>query len=496
MTRVCVIGAGLGGLSLAIRLQSSGVETVLVEARDRPGGHATAVEREGFVFDAGPEGPGDPALFAELWQLSGNDMAEDLELLPVEPIRRLKWTDGASLDISADEGTMRREIARIAPEDTAGYDEFLRWSSQALKEGAGRQLAAAGTGLAGLARAAPALARYQAWRPVYGLVSSFMKSDKLREAFTVQALMDGANPMRASGFQALAHKLELNSGMWWPKGGMNRLPEAMARLYERIGGTLLLHDPVLHIHTLGDRATEVESVSGWRERFDAVASNADLVHSYRDLLAGNERGSDMARKLIRQRFAPGVFAVHFGLEGSWPGIPHHCVLFGPRYKGLLEDIFEHGVLPRDLLIFLQHPSVTDPSVAPPGKSTFRALIPVANQAKLPIDWDQAAPLIERRVLDEVGRRLIPDIDDRIVTKFSTSPRDFALELNSWAGSAFGLEPMLGQSLWRRLPLRDAKLRNLYFAGSGIEPGGGLAGAVASAKAVSKRIQDDLREGRA
>ncbi len=496
MSRVCVIGAGLGGLSLAIRLQSSGIETVLVEARGEPGGHAAAVVREGFTFDAGPSDPGDPAAFAELWQLAGHDMAGDVELLPVEPLWRLKWTDGGSLDISRDEAAMRREIARIAPDDAAGYEEFLRWAGQAIKDGADGRLLPPGAGLAAIAKAAPMLARYQAWRPVYSLVSGYVKSEKLREAFTVQALMAGANPMKASGLQALAHKREIASGVWWPKGGMHRLPAALAKLYERIGGRLLLHDPVLHIHTLGDRASEVETVSGWRERFDAVASNADLVHSYRDLLAGSERGPEMARRLIRQRFSPGLFTVHFGLEGSWPGIPHNSVLFGPRYKGLLEDIFEHGVLPRDQIIFLQHPTVTDPTVAPPGKSTFRATIPVANQAKLPIDWDQSGPLIERRILEEVGRRLIPDIDDRIAVKFHTAPRDAALELSSWAGSGFGLEPVLGQSLLLRLPVRDARIRNLYFAGAGIQPGGGVAGALASAKAAAKQMQDDLREGRA
>ena len=495
MTRACVIGAGIGGLALAIRLQSSGVETTLIEARDRPGGQVCGWQREGFSFDCGPARIGDPAGLTDLWQLSGHDMADDIELLPVERFRRLAWIDGTTLDLSGDADALRREIARIAPEDVAGYEEFLRWSANALQEGTARLLASPPRDLSSLARAIPVFLRYQAWRSAYGTVSRFVKSEKLREAFTVQALMTGANPLTASVYHALGHKFELDRGAWWPKGGMNGLARAMARQFERVGGTLLLHNPVLHIHTLGDRASEVECVSGWRQRFDAVASSADAVHAYRDLLADNMRGREMARRLMRQHSSPSCFTVYFGLEGSWPGIPHETVLFGPRYEGLLDDIFDHGVLPRDMLIFLLHPSVTDPSLAPPGKSTFRALIPVANQSKLPIDWDQAGPLIEKRILDEVGRRLIPDLGDRIVTSFHYAPRDFALDLNAWAGSAYGLQGGLARSLSWRLPGRDAKIRNFYLAGAGTQPGGGIPGAIAGAKAVARSMLTDLRDGR-
>jgi phytoene desaturase len=283
----------------------------------------------------------------------------------------------------------------------------------------------------------------------------------------------------------------MDGGVWCAKGGTNRLIAGMVAQFERLGGTLRLHDPVRHVHTLGDRATEVEAMSGWRERFDAVASNADLMHTYRDLLVGTPRGPQMAGKLARKRFSPSLFIVHFGLEGSWPGIPHHTVLFGPRYKGLLEDIYDHGVLPQDFSIYLHHPTVTDPSLAPPGKSTFYALIPVANQGKLPIDWDQIGPMMEKRVLDEVGRRLIPDIHDRIVTKFHYAPRDFALDLNAWQGSAFSLEPILTQSAWLRPHNRDDKLRNFYLVGAGTHPGAGIPGVVGSAKATAQLMLEDL-----
>lgn len=491
MSRACVIGAGFGGLALAIRLQSAGVETVLVEARDKPGGRAYFWQREGFTFDAGPTVITDPNCLRELWQLSGHDMADDVELLPVMPFYRLNWTDGTNFDYSNDEAALRREIARIAPADLAGYDEFLRYSARVYQEGYVKLGHVPFLDFKSMLKAAPALVRHQAWRSVYSIVSSYIDDEKLREALSFHTLLVGGNPMTASAIYALIHKLEKDGGVWWPKGGTNRLVAAMVTHFERLGGTVRLGDPVARIHTLGDRASEVETASGWRERFDAVASNADIMHTYRELLGEAPRGREMAHKLAAKRYSPSLFIVHFGLEGNWPGIPHHTILFGPRYRELLSDIYEHGVLPRDFSIYLHHPTVTDPSVAPPGKSTFYALVPVAHLGKLPIDWNQVGPLLEERVLAEIGRRLIPDIDDRIVTKFHYSPQDFADDLNAYHGSAFSLEPVLTQSAWFRAHNRDDRLRNVYLVGAGTHPGAGIPGVVGSAKATAGLMLEDL-----
>ena len=490
--RACVVGSGFGGLALAIRLQSAGIATTVIEARDKPGGRAYVWERDGFTFDAGPTVITDPPCLQELWALSGHDISEDVELMPVMPFYRLNWPDGVNFDYSNDEAGLRAEIARVAPADQEGYEQFLRYAAHVWEEGYVKLGAVPFLDFASMVKAAPALARYQAWRSVYSMVSSFVKSEKLREALSFHTLLVGGNPMTTSAIYALIHKIEKDGGVWWVKGGTNRLIAGMVRHFERLGGTLRLHDPVVQVHSIGDRVTEVQCQSGWRERFDAVASNADIVHTYRDLLHDSAPAQTTAKKLARKRFSPSLFVVHFGIEGTWPGIPHHMILFGPRYKGLLQDIYEHGVLPQDFSIYLHHPTVTDPSVAPPGKSTFYALVPVAHLGKLPIDWDQVGPLLEQRVLDEIGRRLIPDIHDRIVTKFHYTPRDFALDLNAHFGSAFSLEPILTQSAWFRGHNRDDKLKNFYLTGAGTHPGAGIPGVVGSAKATAGLMIEDLK----
>ncbi|MEP7222713.1 MAG: phytoene desaturase [Novosphingobium sp.] len=490
--RACVIGSGFGGLALAIRLQSAGISTTVVEARDKPGGRAYYWERDGFTFDAGPTVVTDPACLEELWALSGHLMSQDVELMPVMPFYRLNWPDGVQFDYSNDDEAMAREIGRVAPGDEAGYEGFLKYSAGVYEEGYVKLGSSAFLDFSSMLKAAPALAKHQAWRSVYSIVSSYVKSEKLREALSFHTLLVGGNPFTTSSIYALIHKLEKDGGVWWAKGGTNRLIAGMVRHFERLGGTMRMHDPVVQIHTLGAQATEVECVSGWRERFDAVASNGDIVHTYRDLLKDAPTAQTQAKKLARKSYSPSLFVVHFGVEGTWPGIPQHMILFGPRYKGLLKDIYDYGVLPQDFSIYLHHPTVTDPSLAPPGKSTFYALVPVAHMGKLPIDWEQVGPLLEKRILDEVGRRLIPDIHDRIVTSFHYAPRDFALDLNAHLGSAFSLEPLLTQSAWFRAHNRDDKIKNLYLVGAGTHPGAGIPGVVGSAKATAKLMLDDLK----
>lgn len=492
MKKAAIIGAGIGGLALAIRLQSAGIATTVIEARDRPGGRAYVWEKDGFTFDAGPTVITDPACLQDLWRLTGHDMAEDVALRPITPFYRLNWPDGTQFDYSNDELSLRHEIAKLDPADIAGYQRFLEYAGGVYEEGYVKLGATPFLDFASMIRAAPALARYQAWRSVYSMVSSFVKNEKLREALSFHTLLVGGNPMTASAIYALIHKLERDGGVWFAQGGTNRLIAGMVAQFERLGGVLRLGDPVEEIETLGDRATGLRTRGGWSGKFDAVASNADIMHSYRDLLRNTVRGQRQSQALERKRWSPSLFVVHFGIKGTWPGIPHHMILFGPRYKGLLKDIYDHGVLSRDFSLYLHHPTVTDPSLAPDGHSTFYALAPVPHLGKLPIDWEQVGPAYRERILDEIERRLIPEIRSRIVTSFHYAPSDFAHDLNAHLGSAFSLEPTLTQSAWFRTHNRDDMIHNLYFVGAGTHPGAGIPGVVASAKAAAGLMIEDLR----
>ena len=486
-----VIGSGFGGLALAIRLQSAGIATTIVEARDRPGGRAYYWEQDGHVFDAGPTVITDPACLEALWQLTGADMARDVELLPISPFYRLSWPDGSTFDYVNDDAELAKQIARLEPADVEGYRRFLLYSAGVYAEGYEKLGAVPFLDFRSMLSAAPQLARYQAWRSVYSMVSKFVRNDKLRQALSFHSLLVGGNPMTTSAIYALIHKLERDGGVWFARGGTNRLVAGLVRHFERIGGTLRLGDPVVEIATEGGRATTVRTASGWSERFDAVASNADVVRTYDMLVHASAKRA--SARLRRKRFSPSLFVVHFGTEGSWPDVPHHSILFGPRYGGLLRDIYRGSELADDPALYLHHPSATDASMAPAGRSTFYALAPVPHLGNAPLDWETEGPRYARRILEILEQRVLPGLSGRLGTNFHFGPADFEQELNSHLGSAFSLEPLLTQSAWFRVHNRDDTIPNLYFVGAGTHPGAGIPGVVGSAKATAGLMIADLAE---
>ncbi|MET1110035.1 MAG: phytoene desaturase [Allosphingosinicella sp.] len=484
-----VIGSGFGGLALAIRLQSAGIDTTIVEARDKPGGRAYFWEKDGHVFDAGPTVITDPACLRELWALSGDDMAQDVELLPVSPFYRLSWPDGAVFDYVNDDARLTEQIAALDPADVEGYRRFLDYSAGVFVEGYEKLGAVPFLDFKSMLKAAPQLARYRAWRSVYSIVSGFVRNEKLRQALSYHTLLVGGNPMTTSAVYALIHKLERDGGVWFARGGTNALVSGMVRHFERLGGEVRLGDPVERIETESGRATAVRTRSGWSGRFDAVVSNADVVRTY-DMLA-HKRGPQAAARLRRKRFSPSLFVVHFSTSGSWPGLPHHSILFGPRYKELLGEIYRGSALPDDPSVYLHHPTATDPSMAPPGKSTFYALAPVPHLGKAPLDWAKEGPAYAARILKILEERALPGLSERLEILFHFGPAEFESELNSHLGSAFSLEPLLTQSAYFRVHNRDDRIPNLYFVGAGTHPGAGIPGVVGSAKATAGLVIEDL-----
>lgn len=478
-----VIGAGFGGLALAIRLQSAGIATTIVEARDKPGGRAYVWEKDGHVFDAGPTVITDPDCLQRLWKLSGQDMARDVDLVPVTPFYRLSWPDGTVFDYTNDDAELKASMDRLSPGDWEGYQRFLQYSQGVFEEGYLKLGTKAFESVGDMLKAAPALARYQAWRSVYSIVSGFVKDEHLRQALSFHTLLVGGNPMTCSSIYALIHKLERDGGVWFARGGTNQLIAGMVALFERLGGTIRLGDPVTAIEVGEERARAVRTASGWRGEADAVASNGDVVHTY-GLIEGSRRGAAAERAMKRKRFSPSLFVLHFGLEGSFPEIPHHSILFGPRYGGLIGDIYKGGDLATDPALYLHHPTATDPKMAPAGCSTFYALAPVPHLGKAAIDWDKEGERYAEVIFDILAERLIPDIRDRIRVRFHYTPQDFTTDLNAHLGSAFSLEPVLWQSAWFRTHNRDDKIRNLYFVGAGTHPGAGIPGVVGSAEATA------------
>ena len=489
--KVAVIGAGFGGLALAIRLQSAGIATTLIEGRDKPGGRAYVWRDAGFTFDAGPTVITDPACLEELFALSGRRLADYAPLIPVSPFYRLLWPDGARFDYVNDQAELDRQIAANNPADVGGYRRFLKFSEAVYGEGYKRLGHVAFLKFTDMLAAAPQLMRLQAWRSVYSKVAGYVQDDHLRQALSFHTLLVGGSPFAASSIYALIHALERDGGVWFAKGGTNALVAGLVRLFEDLGGRMIVSDPVKQIETGAGRVTGIVHADGTAEAFDAVASNADIVHTYGQLLAGDPRGRAVAGSLKRRRFSPSLFVLHFGLRTTHPQMAHHTICFGPRYKGLIDEIYGKNALADDFSLYVHAPCVTDPSLAPPGCSTYYALSPVPHLGTAAIDWDIEGPRYADRILESLEARCLPGLRADLVTRPIFTPKDFERELNAWQGSAFSLEPVLTQSAWFRTHNRDDLIGNLYFVGAGTHPGAGVPGVIGSAKATAGLMIADL-----
>jgi phytoene desaturase len=333
--------------------------------------------------------------------------------------------------------------------------------------------------------------RYEAFRSVYAMVSRYIEDPQLREAFSFHSLLVGGNPFKTSAIYALIHALEKKWGVWFPRGGTGALIKGMVKLFEDLGGTVMMGNGVKAIRAEGATVTGVTTADGWSGEFDAVASNGDIVHTYRDLLAGHPRGKQASAMMKWKSFSPSLFVTYFGLKRLHPDIRHHTIIFGNRYRALLDDIYRNGVLADDFSLYLHHPTATDPAMAPPGCSAFYVLSPVPHMGKYKGDWEVEGKLYADRILDTLEATMIPGLRDDLVTMRTFTPKDFSIELNAHLGSAFSLEPVLWQSAFFRTHNRDDVLKNLYFVGAGTHPGAGIPGVVGSAKATAKLMIADL-----
>lgn len=491
MKRTYVIGAGFGGLALAIRLQAAGIPTTLLEQRDKPGGRAYVWQDEGFTFDAGPTVITDPSAIEALFTLAGKKLSDYVELMPVTPFYRLCWEDGKVLDYDNNQTLLEQQIAAFNPQDVEGYRRFLAYSQAVFKEGYLKLGTVPFLHFRDMLRAGPQLGRLQAWRSVYDMVAKFIQDDHLRQAFSFHSLLVGGNPFATSSIYTLIHALEREWGVWFPRGGTGALVDGMARLFRDLGGELLLNAEVSQLETQGNRISGVQLKDGRRFDAAAVASNADVVHTYDRLLQHHAVARKRAATLKRKRMSNSLFVLYFGLNQPHAQLAHHTVCFGPRYRELINEIFNSNQLADDFSLYLHAPCTTDPSLAPAGCGSFYVLAPVPHLGTAAIDWQQEGPRFRDRIFAYLEEHYMPGLRDQIVTQRMFTPEDFRDTLHAHQGSAFSLEPILTQSAWFRPHNRDADISNLYLVGAGTHPGAGVPGVVGSAKATAQLMVEDL-----
>lgn len=519
--KAIVIGAGIGGIACAIRLQSLGFDTEVVEALDAPGGRAYVRHEDGFVFDMGPTVLTVPHFIEELFSLQpdqamlgepdfpphvldencrirqgisgGPNTSKYVEILPILPFYRIYFDDGTFFDYDGDPSSTREQIKCLAPEDLDGYDEFHEKARQIFQRGF-LQLGYTYFGSIGaMLSVAPDLFRLGAVQPLFSLVSKYFKSDKMRQIFSFEPLLVGGNPMKVPAIYAMIHFVEKTWGIHFAKGGTGALVRALVAKFEEMGGSLRLNAPVERVLVEKRVARGVRLTSGEELVADIVVSNADYATTYLKLVDKSHRriNRDGLVKLRKQSMS--LMVIYFGYERREgdPDLRHHNIILGPRYEALLEEIFDKKVLSPDFSQYLHIPTLTDPSLAPPGHHAAYTLIPVPNNAS-GIDWDIEGPKLCERVLNFLeANGYIPDLAARLKHKSFITPDYFDETLGAYLGNGFGVEPVLTQTAFFRPHNRSEDIRNLYLVGQGTQPGGGTPSVMMSAKMTAREIARDF-----
>jgi phytoene desaturase len=490
MSHVVVVGGGFGGMAAALRARAKGHQVTVVDRCPRLGGRAQVFERAGFKHDAGPTVLTAPFLFEELFELFDQSLHDHVKLVPLKPWYRFEFADGNHFDYGGTLDDTLAEIKRINPADVAGYHRLLEHSRKLYDVGftdlSDRPFHSMGFMLAQV----PHLARLGAWRTVWQMVCRYLESDYLRQAFSIQPLLVGGNPFDTTSIYGLIHFLEQAHGVHFAMGGTGALVDALEKLMVTQGIEIRLNTTVTALDTEGGtiKHVDTESATGERERLSAdwVISNADPVHLYKKLLPAQDVNRLARIKANRWRKSMGLFVLFFGTNKQFPKVAHHTIWMGPRYRELLNDIFNRKILADDFSIYLHRPTATDASFAPPGGDSFYALVPVPN-LQADIDWSQAGPDLAERVIDALGQSTMPGLRESLVDQFHMTPVDFEERYLSPDGAGFSVSPLFSQSAWFRFHNRGEGPSNLFLVGAGTHPGAGLPGVVSSAKVVDRLL---------
>lgn len=495
--RIVVIGSGFGGLAAAVRLAIRGHNVTLIDKRDKPGGRAYVYEQDGFAFDGGPTVITAPWMITELFELAGRKAEDYVTLVPVDPFYRIFFDDGSHFDYTGDARDMLAEIRSFSehPGDVEGYRRFTALTERVFDKGFTELATKPFLSAMDMAKVAPDLMRLQSYRTVYGLIARFVKDERLRQVLSFHPLLVGGNPFQTTSIYTLIHHLEREWGIWFAMGGTGAIVDALVKLFGELGGTLMLNTEADEILTEERRATGVRLAGGAVLPADIVVCNGDVAAAYQRLLPSSIRRKYTDRRLARMRYAMSLFVIYFGTdrlyrEDGATQLAHHNIILGPRYKELLNDIFNKKTLAEDFSLYLHMPTLTDPSLAPPGCEAFYVLSPVPHLGGT-TDWAQAARPYRDGIMSFLEEHYLPDLSRHIVSEHMIDPRHFRDDLNSYQGSAFSVEPLLTQSAYFRPHNLSEELRNLYFVGAGTHPGAGLPGVLSSAIIADNLIEESL-----
>jgi phytoene desaturase len=488
--KVIVIGAGPGGLSAAMILAHRGYEVVVYEKQPRVGGRTACLSVGDFRFELGPTFVMLPQIFEEVFALSGKKFSDHIEWTRLETMYRLRYDGGKDFHVFFDKDKLRAEIARVFPGDEKGYDRYLveqkkkfdlmypclkvpyhRWYHYFRWK---------------LIRAFPYMDNFSS---VHGVLGRYFKNEDMKISMSFQSKYLGMSPWTCPGAFTILSYVEHAFGIYHPKGGVHKIPEAMAKVAEENGARIVLGKGVSKVLVEDGRAKGVVFADGSSDRADFVVMNADFAKGMTELVPNEHRSRWSDESLAKRPYSCSTFMLYLGL-GKKYDIPHHNIIFARDYRKNVEEIFGKGALPQDPSIYIQNASITDPTLAPEGKSTLYVLVPVPN-LDTPIDWEKEKSAYRDLVIRTIAEKTeLSDIADHIEAERIMTPADWDRDASVYKGAVFNLAHTLGQMLYLRPHNRFEELPGLYLVGGGTHPGSGLPTILESGRIAADLISEE------
>jgi phytoene desaturase len=491
MSRVIVIGAGLGGLSAAIRLAYQGHDVTILEKNERVGGKMNIWQAGGYTFDTGPSLLTMPFVVRELFSSVGRQMDDYLQLVPVDPICRYSFSDGSTLNARGDRESMVAALERFSPGSGQEFVAFMEHGKR-IYEASSEPFLFSSFGSMGFGdvfrnlRHVPAIAQIDAFRSLHECVREYFSDGRLQQLFDRFATYNGSSPYQAPATLSIIPYIEFAMGGWYVKGGMYKLAEALSTLAIELGVEIRTNAPVERIR-LGRSAVEGVVLSGGDEiAADIVVCNADALFAHEQLLPGLEQGR---RRYKNVEPSLAGFVMLLGVSRSYPELEHHNIFFSEDYEQEFDTLFREQLPYNDPTVYVGISSISDPSHAADGGSNLFVLVnaPAVGDN---YDWETNRLKYRDVVLQKLSRSGLENIESHIDVERVITPVDFAREYNAYRGSIYGTSSNSRMAAFLRPANKSKDVDNLYFVGGSSHPGGGIPLVLLSGKIVSELVAEE------
>ena len=483
---VVIVGAGLAGLSTALRLAGAGRKVTVIERESVPGGRNGLLNKEGYAFDTGPSVLTMPDLISDALACVGEDIKDWLELIPVSPLYRAFYHDGSQLDVHADTQRMQAEIESvIGPDEAAGYGKYVDFVTKLykyeMKDFIDRNIDSP------LNLITPNLAKLIAiggFRRLAPKVNSFLKDPRTQKVYSFQAMYAGVSPQQALAIYAVIAFMDSVNGVFFPKGGMHSVPRALAGAAAKHGVEFKYNSTVTTVEHANGRATAVITADGDRIACDAIVLNPDLPVAWRELL-GRTPAS-----VKRLKYSPSCVTLLVGASAKYERLAHHNIHFGESWNGIFDELIKEKKLMSDPSFLVTIPSLDDPSLAPVDKTSYYILFPTPN-LRANIDWKKEAPKYRDQMVATMESRGYSGFGDAIEVEHLTTPLDWQGQ-GMEAGAPFASAHTFFQTGPFRPRNMAAGFENVVFAGSGTQPGVGVPMVLISGRLAAERIVGTIK----